>query len=52
MKSISEIISLLRSLNESQTTEGALRDLSVRTQFVPPTLHIDVISEAFDGLDT
>lgn len=52
MKSISEIITLLQSLAATQPgdiTPPCL--LALRTKFVPPTLHLDAISDAFEGLD-
>lgn len=52
MKSISEIIASLKSLTELQTGDTVPYLLELRTKFVPPTLHLDAISDAFEGLDT
>jgi Mrp family chromosome partitioning ATPase len=51
MKSISEIISLLEAFAQTRNDQGGTRGCVIRTQFISPTLHIDVIDDAFTGLD-
>ncbi len=51
VKSISEIIEALRAPAIGRDSQGSRKIDEVRSQFVPPTLHLDVISEAFAGLD-
>ena len=51
MKSISEIIALLESLAKSLAAEGVLPQLKIRIKFVPPTLHLDAVSDVFEGQD-
>jgi len=51
VKSISEIIALLKSLTESSPGDTVPRLLALRTTFVPPTLHLDAVNDAFQGLD-
>lgn len=52
MKSISEIIALLQLIPHVHAADTAAGALTLRTRFVAPTLHLDAINEAFEGLDT
>ncbi len=52
MKSISEIIAQLRLLAQSRSVGSSGERLEVQTNFVQPTLHVDVVSNAFEGINT